>query len=118
MSGEQNHIELTDAHTGAWLVRTRSGSVYRFDLDTRTVERVGGEPRRPVAPADTAQPLRGIIELKVGRPGRWWMRNLSGGYVDPDQIWQSSSVVVSIEAAAAEDPSAQEARDEDDPDVR
>ncbi|WP_157480017.1 hypothetical protein [Leifsonia sp. Root227] len=88
--------ELTVDDTGIWLVTTSSGSVYRFDLDMRTVERVGGEPRLHAAPADTLQPLRSIVTVRVGQPGRWWMRNLSGGYTDASEVWQWSSVVVGI----------------------
>lgn len=88
--------EITDDDTGRWLVTSISGSIYRFDLDARTVVRIGGETRPVTAPADTLQPLRGLIEVRVGRPGRWWMRG-TGGYTDPDQVWQWSSVVVSIE---------------------
>lgn len=90
--------ELTDPDIGVWLVTTASGSTYRFDLDASTVERVGGESRRSAAPADILQPLRSIIELHVGRPGRCWMRNTSGGYVDPSEVWQWSSIVARIEA--------------------
>lgn len=92
-----SRVELTDDDSGVWHVTTASGSLYRFDLDANTVERVGGEPRPPAAPADTLQPLRSIVELRVGRPGRWWMRNLTGGYTDPLELWQWSSVVKSIE---------------------
>lgn len=75
--------ELTDDDSGKWRVTTTSGSVYRLDLDTKTVERVGGEPRPPAAPADTSPPLRSIVALRVGQPRRWWMRNLTGGYTAP-----------------------------------
>ena len=88
--------ELVDDETGQWLVTTISGSIYRFDLDARTIERVGGGSRPPAGPADSLQHLRGLIEVRVGRPGRWWMRG-TGGYTDPDQVWQWSSVVVSIQ---------------------
>jgi len=88
---------LSDDDTGIWLVTTSSGSVYRFSLDDCTVERVGGEPRATAAPSDSLQPLRGIIELRVGQRGRWWVRNMTGGYIDADQEWQWSSEVVSIE---------------------
>lgn len=93
---------LTDDNTGQWLVRTSGGSTYRFDLDARTVERIGGDARPPAGPADTLQSLRGLIEVGVGRPGRWWMRGV-GGYTDPDQVWQSSSVVMSIQPDAGEE---------------
>lgn len=89
--------ELTDESHGRWNVATASGSVYRFDLAARTVERVSGPNRPAAAPSDSLVPLRGIIELAVGSPGRWWVRNVSGGYLDPDEVWQYSSVVVSIE---------------------
>lgn len=94
--------QMTDVDTGVFLVATATESTYRFDLDTGTVERVGGEPRRSAAPADVLQPLRGIIEVRVGRPGRWWMRNLSGAYACPGEVWQSSSTVASIEAACGD----------------
>lgn len=100
-AGDPTRMELTDEDTGVWLVTTASGSIYRFDLDASTVERVGGEPRRSAAPADSLQPLRSIIELRVGRPGRWWMRNLSGGYLDPSEVWQCSSVVTGVKAEGA-----------------
>lgn len=90
--------QLTDNNTGVWLVTTASGSVYRFDFDASTVERVGGEPRPSAAPANVLQPLRSIVEVRVGRPGRWWMRNTSGGYLDPAEVWQWSSIVTCIEA--------------------
>jgi hypothetical protein len=89
--------DLTNDHTGRWLVTTGSGSVYLFDLDERTVERTGGEPRPPEAPSDSQQPLRGIIEIRVGLRGRWWIRNTTGGYADPSELWQWSSSVVVIE---------------------
>ncbi|QNE35875.1 hypothetical protein [Leifsonia shinshuensis] len=104
MTSRLTRHELTDDDTGVWIVHTRSGSAYRFDLDARTIERVAGEPRRPAAPADSLQSLRAIIELRVGLPGRWWMRNRSGGYVDPDQVWQWSSVVAAIEQATDDPP--------------
>lgn len=100
-------LQLIDENAGVWLVRTASGSHYRFDLDTRTVERVGGEPRPQAAPADSLQPLRGIIEVRVGRPGRWWMRNLSGGYADPAEVWQWSSTVMSIERQCGDETARQ-----------
>lgn len=89
-------LQLTDEDAGVFLVSTTSGSTYRFDLDTRTVERVGGEPRRQAAPADSLQPLRGLIEVRVGRPARFWVRNTSGGFTDPSEIWQYTSTVQSI----------------------
>ncbi|GAA2056731.1 hypothetical protein [Leifsonia soli] len=91
--------ELADDDRGVWLVETTSGSIYRFDLDANTVERVGGEPRRPTAPADSLQSLRSLIEVRVGRPGRWWMRNTTGGFTNPSELWQWSSVIVRITAA-------------------
>jgi len=90
-------LQLTDGDAGVFLVSTGSGSNYQFDLETR----VGDELRRQAAPTDSLQPLRGIIGVRVGRPGRWWMRNLSGGYVVPAEVWQYSSAVVSIERQGA-----------------
>jgi len=97
MSDTRN--DLTDDDTGVWLVTTSSGSLYRFDFDTRTVERVGGELRATAGPSDALQSLRGIIELRVGQRGRWWIRNTTAGLTGPDQVWQWSSVVVSITTA-------------------
>lgn len=96
-----SRVDLTDDDSGVWHLTTVSGSVYRFDLDANTVERVGGEPRRGAAPADKLQPLRSIIELHVGHPGRWWMRNMSGGYLDPSEVWQWSSIVTCSEPAGS-----------------
>lgn len=96
--------ELTDDDTGVWTVTCSSGSVYMFDLDTRTVERVGGEPRPTAAPSDSLQFLRGIIELRVGHRGRWWLRNLSGGFIDPADLWQWSSTLVSIQRSGSTEP--------------
>jgi hypothetical protein len=107
--------ELTDDDTGVWTVTCSSGSVYRFDLDTpRTVERVGGEPRPTAAPSDSLQFLRGLIELRVGQRGRWWLRNLSGGFTDPAELWQWSSTVVSIQRSGSIEPT----RVADDTDAR
>jgi hypothetical protein len=97
MTGMQS---LTDDSHGRWDVTTASGSIYAFDFEARTVARRDGPGRPQAAPSDSLVPLRGIIELTVGLPGRWWVRNLSGGYTDPDQVWQYSSVVVSITEAA------------------
>ena len=98
MPDEELRIELTDDDHGRFLVTTVS-SVYEFNLDARTVERVGGAPRPEAAPSDSLQSLRGIITLRVGERGRWWIRNLTGGYADPDEIWQWSSEVRLIERA-------------------
>lgn len=95
--------DLTDHTGGRWLVTTISGSVYVFDLDAKVVERVGGDDRPVAAPSDTLQSLRGIIEVRVGARGRWWIRNADGGYVDPDEVWQWSSRIDGIESVAAEE---------------
>lgn len=76
-----------------------TGSIYRFSLHPSVVERVGGEPRRGAAPADTLQPRWSILELRVGRPGRWCISNASGGYVDAPEVWQWPSVVTCSGAA-------------------
>lgn len=93
--------ELTDDDRGRWLVTTEH-SVYLFDFGGRTVQRVGGTSRPPAAPADVLQPLRHVVDVTVGRPAIWWMRNTSGGYLDPTEIWQHGSVVISIQPAESE----------------
>lgn len=96
MNDSAARAELTDDDTDVYVVTSASGSVYRFDMVARTVERVGGGQRPPAAPADSLQPLRSIIEVRLGRPARFWLRNTSGGLTDPSEIWQHTSVVVSI----------------------
>ena len=52
-----------------------------------------GVQRRSAAPADVLRPLRRIVEVRVGRPGRRWRRNFSGGHVDGVEARHSSAVV-------------------------
>lgn len=102
MPDRDSKTELTDDDRGRWLVTTVSGSVYAFDLDARTVERVGGGERPSAAPSDSLQSLRRIIEIRVGSRGRWWIRN-TGGYTDPDEIWQWSSEAERLEPVSEVD---------------
>ena len=99
MPDGERRLELTDGVGKRWLVTMISGSTYLFDLDENTVERVGGAPRAAAAPSDSLQSLRGIINLRVGERGQWWVRNATGGYTNPDEIWQWSSEVTRIERA-------------------
>ncbi|QNE35366.1 hypothetical protein [Leifsonia shinshuensis] len=102
MPDREPRLELTDDAVGCWLVTTSSESKYLFNLIENTVERVGGERRPVAAPSDSLQSLRGIINLRVGERGQWWVRNTPGGYTDPDEVWQWSSEVKRIEPAISE----------------
>lgn len=99
-------FDLTDYTGGRWLVTTISGSVYVFDLNAMTVERVGGDDRPVAAPSDTVQTSRGILEVRVGARGRWRTRNADGGCIDPDELWQWSSRITGIESVAVEEQEA------------
>jgi hypothetical protein len=98
MNAADTRLELTDEVGGRWIVTTANQTVLVFDCTARTVERLGGRSIPATPLLSGPQSLRGIVDCRVGAPCRWWVRNSTGGYTDPDQVWLRSSVVVSIVA--------------------
>jgi hypothetical protein len=77
---------------GTYVVTTASGSVYVFQLSTRTVTRVPGPGSAP-GPNDGPRTLRSVDACTVGAPGYW---TLIAGDPMVDFLWQSTSPIVSI----------------------
>lgn len=61
--------DLATEHSGQWAVHT-VGSVYKFDLDHRTVTRVPG-PHATRSPNDRELDLRSIEAARIGEAGQW-----------------------------------------------
>jgi hypothetical protein len=98
MNAADTRVELTDEDLGRWIVTTANQTALIFDCTARTVERVSGRSIPATPLLSGLQSLRGIIDCRVGAPCKWWVRNSTAGYTDPDQVWLRSSVVVSIVA--------------------
>ena len=76
---------------GRWMLHTL-GSRHLLDLDIGTVERFPGPDAEPTVSAGV-HGLRRLIEVRIGRPGRWTM---PGDYL-VEYYWYASSVIRHIE---------------------
>ncbi|MFE4950193.1 hypothetical protein ACFQ9V_08780 [Leifsonia sp. NPDC056665] len=79
--------------TGRYVVTTRSGSKYTFDLAAGTVTRELGDRSRPTI-NDGTRPIRQVITCAVGYPGYWTMEPDDDGL---DYYWQLTSPIVTIQ---------------------
>ena len=70
-----------------------SGSVYDFDLDQATVERLPG-PNAAITINDLQRRLREIDVCRVGEVGRWTMESQNPHL---DFYWSVTTKIVSIE---------------------
>lgn len=80
---------------GRYVVTTRSGSKYTFDLAARTVTREPGDRSRPTI-NDGTRPIRQVITCAVGYPGHWTMEPDDYSL---DYYWQLTSPIITIESA-------------------
>lgn len=77
---------------GTYLVTTRSGSTYVFDLTHMTVTRTPGPDSHPDM-HDGVRHLRSIIQCQLGVSGYWTM---VPDHFAIDYYWQLTSPIVSI----------------------
>lgn len=89
---------------GTYVVTTRSGTEYTFDLTARTVTRTLGERSKPDI-NDGTHPIREIIACFVGSSG-YWRLEPDPGDVASEYYWQATSPIISIDAVGAYPPAA------------
>lgn len=83
--------QLPDDH-GTYIITTRSGSTYVFDMDQRTVTRTPGPDSHPDM-HDGERQLRTVIQCQIGSSGYWTM---VADHFAIDYFWQLTSPIVSI----------------------
>ena len=78
MTSQEQQGELTMNRRGRWLVTTTTTS-YAFDLRTGAIDTIDddGNPR-PLHGRHSLR-LQAIDVIRVGEPGRWWMRRPGDG---------------------------------------
>jgi hypothetical protein len=77
---------------GTYVVATRTGTTYVFDMALLTVTRTPGPNSHPDM-HDGKRRLRAIVQCRVGKSGYWTMQPDEAGI---DFYWQLTTPIVSI----------------------
>ena len=80
---------------GTYVVTTRTGTTYVFDLALLTVTRIPGPTSQPDM-HDGTRRLRSIVQCQIGESGYWTMQPDES---DVEFYWQLTTPIVAIEDA-------------------